>query len=75
MELQDIRKNILFQLDLDGIINTCSVDKSYRQICSSNEFWLQKFADYNLPLRSTRIRNFSTWILEYRFVTLCVERA
>lgn len=66
MDNSDIRREILLNIDNDikNLLNSCSIDKLSRALCSNISFWKPKFDDFNLPIK--RIHNNPlSWIAQY----------
>ena len=73
MNIQDIRQRILFELPIKELLSACSTDKLSRIICSSYNFWKDKFDQAGLIIINRR-ENVEAWILEYNFSKICKNR-
>ena len=57
----------LFQLPIGELIDACSTDRTAREICGQDDFWIRKFKNDGLTLINKRT-NFANWILEYQYL-------
>jgi len=66
MNNSDIRSQILLNIDNDikNLLNSCSIDKLSRTICSNLSYWKPKFEEFNLPINRI-CNNPLAWIAQY----------
>jgi hypothetical protein len=66
MDNKDIRSQILLNIDNDikNLLNTCSIDKLSRTICSNLSYWKPKFEEFNLPINRI-CNNPLAWIAQF----------
>ena len=66
MNNKDIRSQILLNIDNDikDLLNSCSIDKLSRVICSNIAYWKPKFEEFNLPMHQIH-HNPLAWIAQF----------
>lgn len=74
MDVPDLRQKILLELPTEDLINLCSTDKSYREMCDGYDFWSQKFANEGLLMLNKRT-DAEGWIIEYMYSSICAHKA
>jgi hypothetical protein len=66
MELEDIQKNILYNIDdFNSLVNYCHLNKQTQQICSSKSFWINLFNEWGLDLPINIPNSFNGWLNEF----------
>jgi hypothetical protein len=63
----DINYEILINSDIYDIIELCHVNKSFNNLCTSNNFWIDKFKKDNIELIKT-----DSWVDSY-FTSLAMK--
>lgn len=67
---KDTVYTLLLNLDMNGLKNTCLINKSTMMTCSQKQFWIEKFKHDELPfiINETKVKklsNVNDWIKEY----------
>lgn len=52
---QDSILDIMYKFDIDDLVNICSTNPMYNQLCDSNVFWINKFNHDKLPFIPLKI--------------------
>ena len=68
MQLNDEWFDVLINTPNDDMKNVCFTNKNTIKICSSKQFWYEKFNRYNMPIINPG-HSISQWIVEYKHVS------
>ena len=60
----DMLMEIAINLDINDIQNICQTDQEFLNICSTQQFWINKYHHDHLPLLSKQ-NNIKDWIKDY----------
>ncbi len=65
MLLDDVKPNIMLNLNIDDLVNICQVDQSYYKICLDAQFWKLYFHQYQLPFPSQLPKTLTSWVDQF----------